>query len=238
MKKIINSYRELSEHKCLLFIAMLYVVVTTVPSLFLYRFIQLGPLVLPGGMFIFPCIYILGDVIAEVYGFKVARLIIWYSLICNFIFAFTILSVIYLPFPSATAHVANQYAFVFHHILRGDIANLAGVLVGSFLNAYLLTKWKILVKGRMFIVRSFTSSAIGELVMLSIWVTIAFSGKLTDLKILHLAFSDYAVRLLYALIFATPAAWIVRLIRNWEQVDIYDYSTDFNPFALNIQDKN
>lgn len=35
--------------------------------------VVLGPIVTDGGFFLFPLAYILGDVISEVYGFKVAR---------------------------------------------------------------------------------------------------------------------------------------------------------------------
>jgi queuosine precursor transporter len=236
MKNTITSYQELTEHRGLLFLAMLYVIITVVPTLFLYRLVQVGPLVLPGGMFIFPLIYVLGDVIAEVYGYKVARMVIWYSLICNFIFASAILSVIYLPYPPGYEHVAQKYTFVFKNILRGDVANIFGVLLGRFLNAYILTRWKVFVRGKFFIVRSFTSSAVGELIMLVIWVTIAFSGQLTKDQLLHLALSDYLIRVLYLLIFALPAAGIARFLKFLDGVDIYDKNTNFNPFQLSLKD--
>lgn len=236
MKTAITSYKDLAEHRGLLFLSMLYVIITVVPTLFLYRLVQAGPLIFPGGMFIFPLIYVLGDVIAEVYGFKVARIVIWYSLICNFIFAFAILSVIYLPTPHGHEATSAKYVFVFHQILRGDIANIFGVLAGRFLNAYILTRWKVFAQGKLFIIRSFTSSAIGELVMLTLWVTIAFSGKLKFDELFHLAASDYTVRIIYLLIFAFPAAGIVRFLKAIDDVDIYDKNTSFNPFSMKLKD--
>ena len=235
MNKDVNNYTKLFGHKGLIFVAMLYVIVTTVPTLFLYRLVQVGPLVFPGGMFIFPVIYVLGDVIAEVYGYKVARLIIWYSLICNFIFAFAILSVIYLPVPLGTEANAQHYTYVFHAVLRGDIANIVGVVAGRFLNAYLLTKWKVLLQGKYFVLRSLGSSALGELIMLVLWVTIAFSGRLSTHQLVHLALSDYSVRIFYSLVFAYPAALIVRFLKSTDRANIYDVSTNFNPFKLNLK---
>ncbi|MCU1566276.1 MAG: hypothetical protein JWQ56_1213, partial [Pseudarthrobacter sp.] len=35
--------------------------------------VAIGPIITDGGFFLFPLAYILGDVISEVYGFKVAR---------------------------------------------------------------------------------------------------------------------------------------------------------------------
>ena len=237
MKKTINSYRDLNESKYLLLISMLYVVFTTVPSLFLYRLIQVGHFIFPGGMFIFPMIYVLGDIIAEIYGYKIARNIIWFSLICNFTFSFAILSVVYLPAPQGYEIIKDKYLFVFKDILRGNVANIAGVLAGNFLNAFILTKLKILVNGRMFIVRSLTSSAIGALIMIVLWATIAFSGKLKHNELIHLAVSDYVVRIIYAILFAIPSSYLVKILKNIDKIDIYDSKTNFNPFKLELKDR-
>jgi uncharacterized integral membrane protein (TIGR00697 family) len=132
-------------------------VVTAVPAMLLYRLISIGYLTLPGGMFIFPMIYIMTDVIAEVYGYQVARLFIWASLINNFLIAILIMTVIYLPFPNDLKIISHEYVDVYHGLLRADIANIAGVLISCFVNAYVIAKWKILVRGKWFIIRSFSS---------------------------------------------------------------------------------
>ncbi len=232
VKSKIHSYKELTACKGLILMSMLYVIVTVVPSVFVYRLVKIGPLMLPGGMFIFPFIYILGDVIAEVYGYKIAKLVIIFCLICNFLFAVEALSVIYLPFPQGNVSIATKDIFIFKGILRGDVANMLGVCAGRFLNAYVISRWKVLVQGRIFIIRSVVSSAIGELVMLSLWVTIAFSGRLPFAQLIHLALSDYSIRLLYAFMFAYPASKLANLLKNIDKVDIYDEATSFNPFRV------
>lgn len=38
-----------------------------------FQGVQFGPIITDGGFFLFPFAYILGDVISEIYGFKVNR---------------------------------------------------------------------------------------------------------------------------------------------------------------------
>lgn len=230
-----NNYSEIKVTKYIIFLAMLSIVVTLVPSAMLYRLIEIDHLILPGGMLIFPLIYLLTDVVTEVYGYKMARLFIWLAVISNFIFALLIFSVIYLPSPSHSLLISSEYYNVFHGILRADIANLIGVLTSRFINAYLMSKWKILVYGRFFILRSFVATLIGDIIMLMFWAPIAFAGIVDLRAMLAITLSDFLVRAIYAAVGTIPAAFIVRYLKKKEKVDIYDIHTSFNPFSLNIQ---
>jgi uncharacterized integral membrane protein (TIGR00697 family) len=230
-----NSYGHIKLSKYLVFLAMTYMVVTAVPAMLLYRLISIGYLTLPGGMFIFPMIYILTDVIAEVYGYQVARLFIWASLINNFLIAILIMTVIYLPFPNDLKVISHEYVDVYHGLLRADIANIAGVLISRFVNAYVIAKWKILVRGKWFILRSFCANILGDILMLLVWAPVAFAGVVNTEKLISITLSDFLVRAIYALIGSIPALLLVIYLKNKEKVDIYDVSTNFNPFKLSCQ---
>jgi queuosine precursor transporter len=232
-KKAIHQYSQFTFDRLLIFLSMLYVVIVILPAPFLYRLIQVKVLTLPGGMFIFPLIYVVGDIIAELYGYKTIRSLIWYSLICNFIFAAAVQSIIYLPYPKGNALVSHDYVVVFHGLIRGDFANIIGVICGRFINAYILTKAKFILKGKYFFFRTFFSNVIGELVMLVLWVNLAYAGKYPYHMIVHIAASDYFVRVAYALVAAIPATLLVKWLKQYHKVDIYDGNTQFNPFKLN-----
>lgn len=49
------------------------------------KVIQLGPITATAGLIVFPISYIINDCIAEVWGFKKARLIIWSGFAMNFL---------------------------------------------------------------------------------------------------------------------------------------------------------
>ena len=49
------------------------------------KVIQLGPVTATAGLIVFPISYIINDCIAEIWGFKKARLIIWCGFAMNFL---------------------------------------------------------------------------------------------------------------------------------------------------------
>ena len=60
------------------FLIILAIAITTllVSNITSIKIISIGKIILPSSALLFPITYILGDVIAEVYGFKKARLVI------------------------------------------------------------------------------------------------------------------------------------------------------------------
>ncbi|MCB0104351.1 MAG: VUT family protein [Caldilineaceae bacterium] len=64
------------------------------------KLIQLGPLILPAGVVIFPVSYILGDVLTEVYGYRWARRAIWLGFVGNLVAVVAIWLAGLLPAPA------------------------------------------------------------------------------------------------------------------------------------------
>ncbi|QPK83359.1 queuosine precursor transporter [Corynebacterium qintianiae] len=103
--------------------------------------VQLGPLITDGAFFLFPVSYIIGDVIAEVYGFNAARRTVFIG------FGVTLLTVasfaIAIALPAAPFYDAQEtFASVLGTLPRILIAGLAGYVVGQLLNAWVLQKMK------------------------------------------------------------------------------------------------
>ncbi|MCX6012250.1 MAG: VUT family protein, partial [Chloroflexi bacterium] len=49
------------------------------------KLVNISGLTLPAAIIIFPLSYIIGDVLTEVYGYKMARRVIWLGFLCNLI---------------------------------------------------------------------------------------------------------------------------------------------------------
>ena len=120
------------------------------------KVIQVFGLSLTAGVLVFPVSYIINDCIAEVWGFKKARLIIWSGFLMNFFVVTLGLIAVQLPaapFWDGEAH----FNFVFGMAPRIVVASLSAFLVGSFLNAYVMSKMKIASAGRNFSLRAVAS---------------------------------------------------------------------------------
>jgi conserved hypothetical integral membrane protein len=197
------------------------------------KLIQIGPVQATGGLIIFPIAYILNDCIAEVWGFRKARLIIWSGFLMNF-FAVTVAQIaIALP-PAPYYEHQEAFSTVFGATLRVSIASFIAFLVGSFLNAYVMSKMKIASRGKGFGIRAIASTLVGESADSLIFFPIAFFGiiPLSDLFILII--SQAALKTLYEILILPVTYKVVKFIKKLDGSDVYDNDISYN--VLKIQE--
>jgi uncharacterized integral membrane protein (TIGR00697 family) len=103
--------------------------------------VQVLPVISDGGAVLFPLAYILGDVIAEVYGFRAARRAVLVGFGTALLAFGTFLAVMALP---GASFYANQAAFesVVWSGAQIVAASLVAYVVGQLLNAYVLVRMK------------------------------------------------------------------------------------------------
>ncbi|HET9647359.1 MAG TPA: queuosine precursor transporter [Microlunatus sp.] len=128
-----------------------------------------------GGAFLFPLTYILGDVLAEVYGLRQARRAIWLGFFLAALASLTFLVVGMAP-PGPGYENQDAFVAVLGFVPRIVAASLAGYLAGQFLNAYVLVKIKKRTDERRLWVRLVGSTVVGEFADTALFCLIAFAG--------------------------------------------------------------
>lgn len=227
---MIGKYLALSSLFCVNF------VVFCVSVIFGYKLIPIMGFVFSVTIFIFPLSYACQDIITEVYGFRVARILIWVSFSGLLLFASLIMILLHLPF-LATWHHQPAYSETLGGIFRLTLAIIVSLITGDFLNAYVLSKWKILLKGKNFWIRSFGSTAVGEAVDTLMGFSVAFAGLVSPEKFFWLVASTYFAKLIWSAVLVLPSSVIVSFLKNALKLDIFDYGVDFNPFRFQLRDK-
>ncbi|OGT43662.1 MAG: hypothetical protein A3F42_02225 [Gammaproteobacteria bacterium RIFCSPHIGHO2_12_FULL_37_34] len=217
--------------KFILPLALLYLTIYLAADSVAYKMIALGAILVPGPPFIFPLSYSIGDIIAEVYGYSLARRIIWLTLAFQFLYAILVTLVLKLPHPDFWT-MQSAYDQVFGNLIRFVCAGFLSVVISHFVNIYIFSKWKILLRGKHFWLRSVGASAIGGFVLVSIIMIFGYSGTVDTRSAIHMFFSIYSVELLYACIAAWPAWLTSGFLKLKEQLDVYDIHTNFSPFSL------
>ncbi|OGO91345.1 MAG: hypothetical protein A3F41_00465 [Coxiella sp. RIFCSPHIGHO2_12_FULL_44_14] len=215
--------------KYILPIIMLFLMATLAADVVAYKFVAFGPLIESGATFIFPITYLLGDVVTEVYGYSLARKFIWLNLVCELIFALLVISVIHLQSPSFWQY-QSDFEHTLGNVLRFVVAGIIGNIVSDFLNVYLISKWKIFMKGKHFWFRSIASTAISELLLVVITGFSAFTGTMSLFNVAKVAGSAYVLEIFYAFVFVWPGWILIIFLKKAEKIDIYDYHVDYNPF--------
>jgi uncharacterized integral membrane protein (TIGR00697 family) len=224
-----------NQYKCLTALAMLYMTVKLITVILIYKTILIGPFTATASTLIMPFWFFIGDIIAEVYGYKISRHVIWMTLLLQFLFAFTCFGMLHLHSPPGWLH-QDAYEQVLGKLPRVAFASFLAITLGAFINAYILTKWKILLKGKHFWLRSLGASTIGEAIFTLTAYLTEFLGIIPFSTLMQLMAISFLAKLIIGPILVTPASIIAKIIKKIEGVDIYDYSTNFNPFKINLLD--
>ena len=160
------------------------------------KVIQIGSLTVTAGLLVFPISYIINDCIAEVWGFKKARLIIWSGFAMNFFVV--ALGLIAVAIPAAPFWEGEEhFNFVFGMAPRIVAASLMAFLVGSFLNAYVMSKMKVASQGRNFSARAIWSTVVGETADSLIFFPVAFGGVIAWKELLIMMGIQSVLKYLY-----------------------------------------
>ncbi len=192
-------------------------------------------LLVPGGIFVFVFTFSICDIVGEVYGYAYPRLFIWIGVLAEILFAFVVTSISHTKSPTFF-QFSEAYKIVFDPTIRYVFSGLIALLVGEFVNVYLLAKWKIFMLGKLFIARSLVSTAIGQASLTIIVDILNYTGKMTNHDLIWMMFSGYMWKMVCAIILVFPAWLIVKFLKKSEGIDYYDIHTNFNPFIFNLDE--
>jgi uncharacterized integral membrane protein (TIGR00697 family) len=176
----------------------------------------IGPqLIIDGGAFLFPLTYVLGDVLAEVYGFRGARRAIWMGFGLAALAAVTFWVVSLSPPAPGWPH-QEAWQAVLGFVPRIVLASLSGYLAGQFLNAYVLVRLKQRTAGRGLWARLLGSTVVGELADTVIFCTIAFAGILAAPDLLSYIVLGYLYKVAVEAILLPVTYAIIAAVRRHE----------------------
>lgn len=191
------------------------------------KVIQLGPISATAGLIVFPISYIINDCIAEVWGFRKARLIIWMGFIMNFmVVALGQLSVALPAAPFWEGEAA--FDFVFGLAPRVAAASLTAFLAGSFLNAFVMSRMKIASQGKNFSARAVVSTLVGESADSVIFFPLAFGGLMPVEELAKLMIVQIVLKTLYEIIILPVTIRVVNYIKRVDNSDVYDENISYN----------
>ena len=208
-------------------LGVLFCVCLIMANLLEVKLVALGPVSATAGLIIFPISYIINDCIAEVWGFKKARLIIWSGFAMNFFVV--ALGLIAVAIPAAPFWEGEEhFDFVFGMAPRIVIASLTAFLVGSFLNAYVMSKMKVASGGKNFSVRAILSTIVGETADSLIFFPVAFGGVIAWPELLIMMGIQIILKSMYEVIILPVTIRVVNAIKKIDGSDVYDENISYN----------
>ncbi|MCD7973577.1 MAG: queuosine precursor transporter [Candidatus Azobacteroides sp.] len=210
---------------------ILFNVTLLISNILAIKIISVGGITATAGLMVFPITYILNDCIAEVWGFKKARLIIWTGFISNFLAVLFYQLAVAVPAASFWEH-QDSFASILSQTPRVAIGSLLAFLVGSFLNAYVMSRMKVSSGGKHFSVRAIVSTLIGETADSMIFFLVVFVTVLPLSEVMIMVFTQAFMKSAYEVVILPVTTRVVKYIKRVENVDVYDENISYNVLKL------
>lgn len=165
-------------------------------------------IILPCSVIIFPIVYIIGDVLTEIYGFTLAKRTIYFGFVMNLIAVISYQ--IAMALPGTDAVISNAFNIILGITPRILIASFISYLIGSYVNAYFMKILKERYTDYLF-ARCSISTLFGEGLDAILFITIAFAGVIPNYVLITMILCEGAFKVIYEIV-VYP---ITKTVINW-----------------------
>ena len=191
-----------------------------------------GPISITGGLIVFPVSYIINDCVCEVWGYRKTRLLIWLGFCMNVLFVMFGALCDAIPGASYWDNEAGFHA-IFGLAPRIAAASFVAFVVGSFANAYVMSRMKVSSQGKNFSLRAIMSTIFGETADSLIFFPLALGGVVPTEELPVLILSQIVLKTLYEIIVLSITIQVVKYTKRHEGLDEYDKDINYNIFSVN-----
>ena len=225
------SFESTLHFKYFFIILTLFTATWLISNISAVKLVSIFGITLTGGFIIFPFTAMLSIIIVEVYGYKNARQAIWSGFILNLTFVFFINLVGIVP-SSPHWTLAKQFNNILLPETRIIFASLASFLLSDFSNSYFMAKMKLRNHGKSLIKRVLISSGLALSIDITCFMLLAFYGAMPTIILVKLMAAAYIKKITCQIILFPFILYAITLLKKWENIDIYDIDTKFNPFSI------
>jgi len=195
------------------------------------KLIDLMGIPLSISIYYFPFVYIFADIMTEVYGYGVARRVLWYCIFAQLLVIAIFEFVISYP-PSAVMSNNQSYVDVLSTAPRLVLFGTLAMFAGDIANNYVLAKMKLWTKGRYMSARFVTSTLCGQILNTAVFYVFGLWGMIPN-RVLTKSIIVASLVKVSVEILLLPATLRVSLwLKSIENVDYFDKGTNFNPLKF------
>ncbi len=209
---------------------MVYMSIMICTAILTNRYVGTNTLFILEGTLTSPFIFILDDIVAEIYGYKITRFMIISGYASQTLFALICQLVVIAPHPAFFKDQVSYAHILGSSLLRIDLSGFVAYIIANLANSYILTRWKVLLKGRKFWLRSFGSSTFSEALYSILAILLMEIRSVPFHNIIKIIAISYLIKASYSIVLATPAQLLVNYLKKLTNIDVYDLPKEFTPF--------
>lgn len=174
----------------------------------------------------FPIWCVLNDIIAEIYGYKIAR-----NLVLACVVGLILFSNISIEMIKIIPHYSNlKLDKIFTNMTLNTLYTFFTFIFAWRVNTYFLLKWKIMMRSKYFILRSLMASSIGIFISVALLNLHYLPIKPNSIDYIFITLNNIAWRILITGLMLFPAHFIVMMLKIFGEGRVYQEEFNTNPF--------
>lgn len=189
------------------FIKYLFITSLLLSNILACKIITLGGLILPAAVIFYPLTFLFTDVVAEIEGKKSASSLVMMGFYMSLFMVLVIFAVKLLPAAGFWKH-QEAYNAILGATPRIVIASMIAYVLSQRHDVWAFHWWKRRTEGRHLWLRNNLSTIVSQLIDSILFITIAFWGIFSPSAIGIMILSQYAVKVVIALL-DTPLCYLL-----------------------------
>lgn len=158
-------------------------------------------------VFSFPVVFLMTDVIGEVYGKQVAKLFVLAGFVGTALFiAYSFLSLA-MPWSPSGEWARDGYNQVFGLSVRISIASLLAFLIAEYQDVFVFFFFRKKLNGKFFWLQSILSNIWSQLLDTTIFMVVAFAGIYSTSALINIIISWWLYKVVMGILY-TPLSYI------------------------------
>ena len=158
-------------------------------------------------VFSFPIVFIMTDIVGEVYGEKIAKFFVLAGFLSTALFILYSLISIAMPWAQAGEWAKDGYNAIFGVTARISIASLLAFLIAEYQDVFAFFFFKKIFGEKLFWLRSFLSNLWSQLLDTVIFTLVAFLGVYSASTLISIIISWWLYKVLMGLCY-TPLSYL------------------------------
>ena len=209
--------------KYLPYLAMLSMTIKLITVIMIYKITNIFGFNISVSTLIIPLWFVIGDIIAEIYGYKVARNLIICTVLLQILFGI-IISAFSLMHHANVLDNKVLYDNLFLNMMRVSVASSIGLIIGGVYNAFLMVyiRDKVLPKAS-FMIRSIIASSISEILFTVVVYVIEFHNIISTSSTFKLILVSFLFKQLISpiliIVMASPIVFYIRKNTSFQDVN-------------------
>jgi hypothetical protein len=191
----------------LVVLATLFTTCLIVANIIAVKLISIFGWVVPAGIIAYPLTFLFTDVIAELYGRKIASRVVWAGFGANILMVILIFGGKLLP-PAAIWQDQLAYESILGMVPRIVLASMIAYLISQHHDVFAFHFWRQKTKGRFLWLRNNASTMVSQALDTGLFITIAFWGTVPIAVVTEMLLTQYVMKLIIA-VCDTPFCYLL-----------------------------